>query len=108
MSIPHHETVPPHGRLMAAGLMAACALGLVANHFVGAGVSVARLFILILGPAGLLLGLGGIVEPKIVWSVGKYGQHLPVKYKIIGVALAAAGVLVTLLLVFVVYPLGRG
>ena len=87
-------------------MAAACLVGLAVNHFLGGGLSVARLFLLVLGPAGLLLGIGGMVEPRIVWSVGKYGQHLPVKYKVVGGALAAVGVVVSLVLAFVVYRVG--
>ena len=99
--------IPPHGRLIAAGMAAASASGLLLNHFLADSQQVVRLMILCFGPLGLFVGLGGIVEPRIIWSVGKYGAHLPLKYKLIGGGLAAAGVVVTLLLVFFVYPLGR-
>jgi hypothetical protein len=99
--------LPPYGRLIAAGLVAAGVLGLVLNHFVSDRQSVASLLMLCFAPLGLFLGLGGLVEPRIMWSVGKYGKHLPVKFKIVGCVLAAAGVAVTLLLVFLVYPLGN-
>lgn len=99
--------VPPYGRLIAAGLALASLVGLILNHWLAESQLVARLMILCFGPLGLFVGLGGIVEPKIVWSVGKYGAHLPLKYKLIGGTLAAAGVAVTLVLVFFVYPLGQ-
>ena len=57
-------------------------------------------------PNCFFLGIGGMIEPKIVWSVGKYGKHLPVIYKLIGGALGALGVAVTLLLLLFVYRLG--
>lgn len=101
------QDLPPYGRLIAAGLALASAVGLVVNHFMAGSQQAVSLMILCLAPLGLFLGVGGIVEPKIVWSLGKYGKQLPMKYKLIGGALAAAGVVVTLLLVFFVYPLGR-
>jgi hypothetical protein len=107
MTTPHEPSLPPYGRLIAAGLSVASAMGLLLNHFAVERNSVASLLILCLAPLGLFVGLGGIVEPRVVWSIGKYGKHLPAKYKVIGVALAAAGVVVTLLLVFLIYPLGR-
>src|SRR5687768_5094934 len=100
-----HE-IPPYARLVAAGMAAASALGLIVNHFMAGSQSAVNLMILAIGPMGLLLGIGGIVEPKVIWALGKYGEHLPLKYKVIGGALGVAGVLVTLLLIFVVYPLG--
>lgn len=102
------EDVPPYARFVALGMAAAAAIGLLVNHFMGESLGVARMMLLCLGPLALLLGVGGAIEPKILWALGKYGQHLPTKYKIIGGILAGAGVLVTLLLVFLVYPLKMG
>lgn len=101
------DEIPPYGRLIAAGLALASLIGLLLNHFMAESQTVARLMILCLAPLGVFVGLGGIVEPRIVWSIGKYGAHLPLKYKLIGGALAAAGVIATLFLVFFVYPLGQ-
>jgi hypothetical protein len=97
---------PPHGRLVAAGMAAAGAFGLVLNHFLPASQTVGRLLLLCLGPIAVLLGIGGVVEPRIVWAVGKYGRDLPVVYKIIGGALGIAGLAVTILLFLFVYRLG--
>lgn len=101
------DNIPPNARFIAGGLAAASAIGLLVNHWLAESQSTVRLMILCLGPLTLLLGLGGLVEPRILWSMGKYGQHLPIQYKVIGVALGAAGVALTLILVFFVYPLGR-
>ncbi|MBC7853581.1 MAG: hypothetical protein IAF94_09105 [Pirellulaceae bacterium] len=101
------EDVPPNVRIIAAGLAAASAIGLLLNHWMAESQNTVRLMILCLGPMMLFLGIGGIVEPRIFWSLGKYGQHLPIKYKFMGGALGAAGVVVTIVLVFFVYPLGR-
>lgn len=62
--------IPPYGRLIAAGLVLASAAGLVLNHFLADAQTVARLMILGYAPLGLFVGLGGIVEPRIVWSIG--------------------------------------
>lgn len=102
------QEIPPYARLVAAGMMAAAAVGLLVNHFLNDSLSVARMMVLALAPACLFLGIGGIVEPKVVWAVGKYGEHLPFHFKIIGGLLAGAGVVVTLVLVFFVYPLKLG
>jgi hypothetical protein len=84
----------------------AAAFGLLLNHYMIESQNVGRLIILCLGPIAFFLGIGGIVEPKIVWSVGKYGKHLPVIYKLIGGALGAMGVAVTICLLLFVYRLG--
>ncbi len=83
----------------------AAAVGLLLNHFMIESQGIAKLMILCMGPIAFFLGVGGMVDPKIVWSVGKYGKHLPVVYKVIGGVLGALGVAVTLLLLLFVYRL---
>ena len=100
------QSLPPNGRLIAAGMAGAAAVGLLLNHFMIDSQGIAKLMILCLGPIAFFIGIGGMVEPKVVWSVGKYGKHLPVIYKVIGGALGATGVAVTLLLLLFVYRLG--
>lgn len=99
------DSIPPYVRLAAVGLVVASAVGMLLNHFAGEIQSTARLMLLAISPIGFFLGLGGVVEPRILWALGKHGQHLPVIYKIIGGILGVVGLVVTLLLVFFVYPL---
>lgn len=58
--------------------------------------SVAGLFLIVLGPFAVFLGVAGLVDPNIVRAAGKYGKHLPLRYKrialLIGVAAAACSV----------------
>ena len=100
------QPLPPNGRLISAGMAGAAALGLLMNHSMIESQNVAKLMVLCFGPMAFFLGVGGMVEPKIVWSVGKYGKHLPVIYKLIGGALGALGVAVTIFLLLFVYRLG--
>jgi hypothetical protein len=85
----------------------AALVGLAVNHVAGPMPTIGRLLILCFGPLGLMLGIGGLIEPKIMWAVGKYGKTLPGIYKISGALLVAAGVIITILLVVFVYPLGE-
>ncbi len=82
--------IPEHGRLLAAVLCGGGVIYLVPVFF---------------GPMFCFLGAAGMVEPKIVWSVGKYGKHLPVHFKVIGVALAVLGLAVSAFLALRVYHL---
>jgi hypothetical protein len=91
---------PSYARPMAAGMALAAAVGLALNHFV-ADLGMANLLILALCPIALALGIGGLVEPKVLWSMGKHGENLPVEYKVIGGVLGAAGLLLGLALIFV-------
>ena len=95
--------IPPYARLVSLGLAAAAALGLIANHF-ATELGTASLLILAMAPVVLFIGIGGAVEPKILWALGKYGEHLPTQYKVIGGVLGVVGLLFGLALVFLVYP----
>jgi hypothetical protein len=99
------QPLPPQGRLIAAGMAGAAAVGMLLNHYMIGSHGVARLMLLCLGPLAFFLGIGGMIEPKILWSVGKYGKHLPIIYKVIGGALGGLGLAVTLLLLLFVYRL---
>lgn len=99
------EPIPPYVRLVSLGMAIAAGLGLVINHFAVSMQSTASLMLLTIGPLGLFLGIGGAIEPKILWSMGKYGEHLPITYKVIGFALGLAGPAVTGILLLV-YKLG--
>ncbi len=78
-----HE-FPSNGRMISLVLLASGAFLLLINHFVGAGNGSVYLVPLFLGPMALFLGLGGVIEPKLLWSLGKFGQHLPWTYKVVG------------------------
>jgi hypothetical protein len=100
------EPIPPYVRLASLGMAIAAGLGLLINHFAITNQSTASLMLLAIGPLGLFLGIGGAIEPKILWSMGKFGQDLPATYKIIGFALGLAGLAVTGILLLFVYKLG--
>ena len=96
---------PENGRTISALLCGAGLVALIVNHFIAKSGQVIYLFPVFLGPMGVFLGAGGIVDPNIVWSIGKYGKHLPVKYKLAGLGLALLGVCVSAFLAFRVYRL---
>jgi hypothetical protein len=100
------DPIPPYVRLVSLGLAIAAGIGLLINHFAVSAAGTASLMLLAIGPLGLFLGIGGAIEPKILWSMGKYGEHLPVTYKIIGFALGVLGLAVTGLLLVFVYRFG--
>ena len=97
--------LPNNGRLIAAGLSVAASMALVINHFMAGTQNILNLVIICVGPIGLFPGIGGLIEPKILFSVGKYGTHLPFVYKLIGGILGILGVLGTILLLLFDYPL---
>lgn len=93
-------------RLISVGLFFAGLLLLVVNHITSVMNSEVYLAALGLGPIALMLGLAGVISPNILRSAGKYGKHLPLRYKLAAGVFGFAGVAICLLLVFVVYPLG--
>jgi hypothetical protein len=76
---------------------------LAANHvfFLHQGKTI--LVIVLLAPMFLLLGVGGLVDPRLLWSIGPAGRELPLGIKLIGVGIAVAGLLVSAFLMFAVY-----
>ena len=61
-------------------------------------VGVKGLIILLLGPFVVCFGIAGMIDPNIIRAAGKYGSHLPARYKLIAgavglVALAISGCL---------------
>lgn len=97
---------PSHARWICAVLVGAAAVGLLLNHLMVEVHGVARLMILCVGPPALFLGIGGLIEPKVFWAVGKHGRDVPMVYKVIGGVLGGLGVVVVFLLLLFVYRLG--
>jgi hypothetical protein len=42
----------------------------------------------------MLLGAAALVDPNITRSLGKYGAHLPIQYKLLGWGLIGLGFLI--------------
>lgn len=96
--IPRGRTGPATCAAIGAGLLAV-------NHFSATRSGAIWLGILFLAPMFTFLGLGGLIDPRIFWSIGPRGKHLPSGIKVIGACLAMAGVGVSVVLVFLVYRL---
>ena len=65
----------------------------------------AYLWAILLGPSAVLLGIAGLVDPRIVLAAGKYGTHLPWTFKLAAAAILAVGFGLSALLAFRVYHL---
>jgi len=95
----------PRGRIVPA-ICAAIGAGLLAiNHFSAARDGAIWIFILFLAPMFTLLGLGGLVDPRILWSIGPRGKLLPKGVRLLGAGLAVAGIAVSAALILLVYRL---
>lgn len=99
--------IPWFARYVSLAVAVLSTLGLILNHSMATANSSVSLGLLCIAPLGMFLGIGGAIEPKILWSMGKYGEHLPVKYKVIGGILGVAGLALTFFLALVVYRFGR-
>ena len=94
------QQIPPYGRLASAGVFAVGVIAMGLNHLLYHVDGSVYLFLLFLGPPMACLGLGGLIEPKIAFSAGKYGTHLSWHYKLIAAGLLAIGVVVAIALAF--------
>ena len=91
---------------MVALLVAVFAGGLLAlNHYEAMNDGKVYMMIVFLMPLFFLLGIGGLIDPRIIWSIGPKGQHFPMRIKVIGGLLAIAGMLVSAYLALGVYRL---
>lgn len=78
-------------RLGSAVLIPIVGLGMLAALFGAQHVNLAVVTVVCLGPFGIFFGIAALIDPNIVRAAGKFGSHLPSRYKWIaaGVGLAA-------------------
>lgn len=78
-------------RLGAAVLVPIVGLGMLAALFGMKHVNMGAVTVVGLGPFGIFFGIAALIDPNIVRAAGKFGTHLPSRYKWIaaGVGLAA-------------------
>lgn len=95
--------VPP--RVVALLVLTLGVVGLSINE----GMSWARgevYLIAIVGcPAMVLLAIGGLVEPRVLWSLGPHRKDFPTRIRVAGAVLLVLGLLTSAYLGLVRYPL---
>ena len=85
-------------------ILALVAGGLLAwNHSNSMHGGEGSLAIVLFAPLFLLLGIGGLVDPRLAWAIGPRAQHFPMRIKVIGGFLAVAGLAVSAYLSLGVY-----
>ena len=92
--------LPAYGRLISLATFAVGLVCIILNHVLWQMQDSTYLALLILGPFVMMLGLGGIVDPRIAFSLGKYGTHLPWYFKLIAVVLGIVGAGLSIMLAF--------
>ena len=53
-----------------------------------------------------MIGLGGIIDPRIMDAMGAAGKSYPMRFKVLGIAFALAGGVFALYLAKYVYVMG--
>jgi hypothetical protein len=71
-------------RLACCGMLALVLLVFLGSLVLEAAQGIVFLGIVVLVPLMLVLGVTGLISPDVVRAVGKYGGHLPWRYKAIG------------------------
>ncbi len=87
-------------RKLALALIVGSAGMLAFNHYEAVESEEVYLAIVFIAPLMLMLGLGGLVDPRVVWAIGKYRNLVPPWPRRIGAALVAAGLTVSGFLAF--------
>jgi archaellum biogenesis protein FlaJ (TadC family) len=81
---------------------------LVINHWSATNEGKVYMWFVFMGPMFLLLGLGGLFEPRLAQAIGDKGRHFPAHIKFIGGILALSGLLISAYLALGVYRLQDG
>lgn len=90
-------------RIGAAVVMPLIALGMVVALFARKDLTMAALVVVAMGPFALFYGAAALVDPNIVRAAGKFGTHLPVRYKRIAVGVGLAALVCSLGLAFILW-----
>jgi hypothetical protein len=70
-------------RLGAAALIPLVLLGMAGVFFGASARSLAAVVVVGLGPFAIFYGIAALIDPNIVRAAGKFGTHLPRRYKLI-------------------------
>ncbi|MCW3051713.1 MAG: hypothetical protein JWN14_883 [Chthonomonadales bacterium] len=98
-----NEGKPPPTRLVALGFAVGAGVCLVLNHYEAMNSGKIYMWILFIAPMIFFLGVGGLIDPRILWSIGQHGRHFPTRIKLVGGMLAIAGLIVSAYLALGVY-----
>jgi hypothetical protein len=74
-----------------------------ANHWVFVSDQEYYVALVALGPLTAMIGLGGLVEPRLIMAIGVHGKALPFRLRLAGHLLVFAGLATSVALVFFVY-----
>ena len=73
---------------------------LALNHYKAVESGEVYLVGVFLAPLVLMLGLGGLVDPRVLWAIGKYRHLVPPWPRRAGAVLVAAGLAMSAFLAF--------
>ena len=90
-------------RLGAAVGLPIVVLGMLAALFAMRDLNLGAVFIVAFGPFGICFGLAALVDPDIVRAAGKFGGHLPARYRLIAGLIGLVALLGSLALAYVVW-----
>jgi predicted Zn finger-like uncharacterized protein len=93
-------------RLVCCGMLALGLVVLVATAAMQAVQGVVSLTILMLTPLMFVLGIAGLISPNVVRACGKYGGHLPPRYKAIGWGLMGLSFVLMMLILVGLFAAG--
>jgi hypothetical protein len=75
------------------------------NHWSVVDDGKAYVWAILVGPSAVLIGIAGVVDPRIALATGKYGTHLPLAFRLAAAAIIALGLGLSALLALRVYHL---
>ena len=93
-------------RLICGGMLAAGLIMLLITAVTLSADGSVYIAIVALAPLAILLGIAGLISPNVVRACGKYGGHLPWKYKAVGYALMGLYFVILVLLLIGFFAAG--
>jgi hypothetical protein len=98
-------TPPLHPRLVALLVFALGVVGMAINEWMSAARSEVYLIAILACPTMVLLSAGGLVDPRVLWSLGPHRKNHPMAVRVVGIALLVLGLACSVCLGLWRYPL---
>lgn len=102
---PTSPSPPLHPRVVALLVLLLGVVGMAINEWMSEYRGEVYIIAILACPTMVLLSAGGLVNPRVLWSLGPHRRDYPVRVRIVGIALLALGLACSAALALWRYPL---
>ncbi len=93
-------------RLVCGGMLGMGLILVLASFFLEAATGTVYLAAVLMVPLTLVVGIAGLISPNVVRAMGKYGGHLPFRYKALGWGLMGGAFLLMVVISIGIFVFG--